>query len=67
MKEIGVHSLVLEINAYFATTEQEEFARIRERMLLEFMAVIERSGSALALPSRTVHLVNDREPGATQG
>jgi MscS family membrane protein len=64
LKEIGAHGLLLEINAYFATTDQDEFTRIREQMLLEFLAVIEGSGSALALPAHAVHLLNDSEPRA---
>ena len=58
-KEIGAHSLVLEINAYFATTNADELTLIREQMLIEFLAVIERSGTALAIPATLVHLVED--------
>ena len=57
LKEIGTYSLSIEINAYFATTNVDELTLIRQQMLLDFMAVIERAGSALALPARSVHLV----------
>jgi len=65
LKEIGPQSLVLEINSYFATTDWDELTLIREEMLLDFMSVIERAGSALALPTSTVHLIDgsEREPG----
>lgn len=56
-KEIGTHSLVLEINAYFATTSADELTLIRQQMLIEFMAVIERCGTALAIPASLVHVV----------
>jgi MscS family membrane protein len=58
-KEIGPTSLNLEINAWFDTTDWEEFMLIREELLLAFMKVIESAGTALALPSRTIHLVSD--------
>jgi MscS family membrane protein len=56
-KEIGASSLNLEINAWFTTTNWDEFMLIREDTLLAFMKVIENAGTALALPTRTVHLV----------
>lgn len=62
LKEIGSHSLLIEINAYFATTNWDELTQIREQMLLDCMGVIERAGTALALPTRTVHLVGGPSP-----
>lgn len=64
-KEIGAHSLVLEVNAYFATINADELALIREQMLIDFIAVIERSGTALAIPASLVHLV-EGQSGATE-
>jgi len=64
LKEIGAHGLVLEINAYFATTNWDELTLIREQMLIEFMAVIERSGTTLAIPASLVRLIeNDGDDG----
>lgn len=56
-KEIGPWSLNLDVNAWFATTDWDEFMLIREDTLLAFMKVIEDAGTALALPTRTVHVV----------
>lgn len=56
-KEIGPSSLNLEINAWFSTTDWDEFMLIRESMLLAFMKIIADAGTALALPSRTIHVV----------
>jgi MscS family membrane protein len=61
-KEIGPTSLNLEVNAWFDTTNWDEFMLIREALLLAFMRVIADAGSALALPARTVHLVDRRPP-----
>jgi MscS family membrane protein len=63
LKEIGAQSLVLEINAYFATTNADELTLIREQMLIEFLAVIERCGAALALPTSLVHLMEREKDG----
>lgn len=61
-KEIGPSSLNLEVNAWFDTTNWDEFMLIREDMLLAFMQVIENAGTALALPTRTVHVVEQPAP-----
>jgi MscS family membrane protein len=55
---LGASSLDLEIQAWFQTTEWAEFQAIRQDILLEFMAAIERLGSAIAFPTRTVHLAS---------
>jgi len=57
-----LHSLNLEINAWFATIDWDEFMLIREETLLSFLRVIEESGTALALPARNVHLVGAASP-----
>jgi MscS family membrane protein len=56
-KEIGAFSLNLEINAWFDTTNWDEFMLIREATLLSFLRVIEEAGTRLALPARSVHLI----------
>ena len=55
-KELGASSLDIEIMAWFQTTDYAEFQGIRQDVLLDFMAAIERNGSAIAFPTRTVHL-----------
>lgn len=49
-------SLDIEISAWFQTIEWREFQLIRQDVLLAFMAVIERHGTSIAFPTRTVHL-----------
>jgi MscS family membrane protein len=51
-----VSSLDVEIVAWFQTADFAEFQAIRQDVLLEIMAAVERHGSALAFPTRTVHV-----------
>jgi MscS family membrane protein len=55
-KEIGIYSLNVEVNAWFTTSDWDEFVLIREDTLLAFLGVIEASGTRLALPTRTLHV-----------
>jgi MscS family membrane protein len=64
-KEIGAFSLNLEINAWFDTTNWDEFMLIREETLLSFLRVIEEAGARLALPARNVHLMGAASAQAT--
>jgi MscS family membrane protein len=55
--EIAKSSIDIEVQAWFLTTEWNEFRAIRQEMLLQFMEVVERSGTRFALPAQTVHVV----------
>jgi MscS family membrane protein len=61
-KEIGAFSLNLDINAWFDTTDWDEFMLIREETLLSFLRIVEEAGTALALPARRVQLVGGSAP-----
>jgi MscS family membrane protein len=63
-KEIAASSLDIEVMAWFETEEWSEFQLIRQEVLLQFMEVVERAGTSLAFPTRTVHLV--AEPPSTR-
>jgi MscS family membrane protein len=52
-------SLRLEIAAFVLTRDSNEFAAVREDLLLRIMNIIEKSGSGLALPSQTLYLSRD--------
>jgi MscS family membrane protein len=58
LKELGASSLVIDVGAWFGTTNWDEFMLIREQVLLDFMQVIEDAGSALVVPARAVQLVD---------
>ena len=52
-------SLSVELLCYILTRDFNEFAAIREDLLLRMMDVMEDSGSGLALPSQTLYLSRD--------
>jgi MscS family membrane protein len=56
----GQSSLDIEINSSFTTTDFNEFTDIRQKLLLEFMRIIETAGTHFAFPTRTVHLENGK-------
>jgi MscS family membrane protein len=62
LKEIAASSLNIEVAALFETTDSAEFQKIRQELLLEFMAAIERHGSAMAFPTHTIHLEKGTAP-----
>jgi len=45
----------LRVMAWFETQDWGEFLTIRHRLLMEFLRIVERNGSTVALPSRTVY------------
>ncbi|HEX9052364.1 MAG TPA: mechanosensitive ion channel family protein [Anaeromyxobacter sp.] len=55
--EFRESTLNVEVMAWFATSDWNEFTAIRQDVLLELMAVVERAGTAFAFPTRTVHVV----------
>ena len=55
----GQHSLDLEIFAFVATDDWNNFIRIREDILLRLMDVVRRSGTGFAFPSQTLYLGRD--------
>jgi MscS family membrane protein len=59
LTDISGSSLSMELFAYILTRDFNEFAAIREDLLLRIMDVMEDSGSGLALPSQTLYLSRD--------
>lgn len=55
-RELAASSLDVEVSAWFRTADWNEFTRIRQEMLLQFMEVVERAGTSIAFPTQTVHL-----------
>jgi len=49
----------VEVMSYILTQDFNEFAAVREDVLLRMMDVVESSGSGLALPSQTLYLGRD--------
>lgn len=54
--ELASSSLNIEVSCWFDTPSFDEFALIRQDMLLAFLQVVESAGTALAFPTQTVQL-----------
>jgi MscS family membrane protein len=52
-------ALRLEIFSYVLTCDSNEFAAIREDLLLRIMEIVEKSGSGFAFPSQTLYMSRD--------
>jgi MscS family membrane protein len=59
LTDISGSALSIEVLAYILTRDFNEFAAIREDLLLRIMDVLEDSGGGLALPSQTLYLSRD--------
>jgi MscS family membrane protein len=57
--DIAGSSLTVELLCYVLTRDFNEFAAVREDLLLRMMGILEDSGSGLALPSQTLYLGKD--------
>ncbi len=57
--DISGTSLAVEVFCYILTKDFNEFAAVREDLLLRMMDIMEDSGSGLALPSQTLYLSRD--------
>ena len=64
LKELAQSSLDIEVMAWFATQDWNEFQLIRQEVLLRLMEIVEGTGTSFAFPTRTVHLVRDSDPAA---
>lgn len=56
LRELGAFSINIEVTAWFQTEDFAEFQGIRQEVLLQFLGVVERAGTALAFPTQTVQL-----------
>jgi MscS family membrane protein len=59
LTDIAGTSLTIEILSYVLTQDFNEFAAVREDLLLRIMDIMEDSGSGLAFPSQTLYLGRD--------
>jgi MscS family membrane protein len=56
----GPFSLDIEVFAYITAADWEAFLETQEELLLEVMAIVERAGAAIALPSQMLHVADAR-------
>ena len=47
---VGAYSLDVEVDAYVATADSDEFVAIRQELLIEMLKSVEQAGTALAVP-----------------
>lgn len=59
LTDIAGTSLTVEVFSYILTRDFNEFAAVREDLLLRMMDVMEDSGGGLALPAQTLYLSRD--------
>ena len=59
LTDIAGTALSVEVFCYILTRDFNEFAAVREDLLLRIMDVIEDSGGGLALPSQTLYIARD--------
>ena len=59
---LGVSSLDIEVAAYLLRPGWEEFLETQQQLLLEMIAIVERAGASLALPSQVLHLADRGTP-----
>jgi MscS family membrane protein len=60
-QEFAASSLDVGIMAWFQTSDWNEFQLIRQEVLLSFIEAVEGVGASFAFPTRTVHVVQDRQ------
>lgn len=67
-ESFGESALNIQVMAWFTTSDFDEFQLIRQEVLLQFMDVVERAGTAFAFPTQTVHLAGDEKllPGRVE-
>jgi MscS family membrane protein len=56
LAKIGEGSLDVEVVAWFETTSWDEFLVLREEAILALLDVVEKAGTRLAYPTRTLHV-----------
>ena len=61
-QKFGESSLDIEIVAWFQTVNWGAFQLVRQEILIAFMEAIERRGTSIAFPTRTLHLSSASPP-----
>ena len=59
LTEIAGTALNMEVLSYVLTQDFNEFAAVREDLLLRIMDIVEDSGGSLAIPAQTLYLTRD--------
>jgi len=62
LNEFGSSSVNFFVYAFTRTTNWVEYHAIKEKVLLQILAVIEKHGAECAFPTSTIHLIDHAEP-----
>ena len=54
---LGESSIDIEISVYLFAQSWDDFLELQEALLFEIMDLVERNGSSIAFPTRTVQVV----------
>ena len=57
--KLGDIALELEMQAYVLTVDYNDFAAVREQILLKVMEIVAGCGTAMAFPSQTIYVAKD--------
>jgi MscS family membrane protein len=61
LAKLADSALELEMQAYVLTREFDDFAAVRENLLLRVMDIVESCGTSLAFPSQTIYFAHEAE------
>lgn len=67
LSRLGDSALELEMQAYVQTRDWDDFAAVREELLMRVMEIVESCGTSLAFPSQTVYLAREAEAAEVAG
>jgi MscS family membrane protein len=63
---LGASALDVRVQAWFMTTDGDEFATLRQELLFELLETIEAAGIGLAFPTQTLHVASLPTPAAAR-
>lgn len=64
---LGPSAIEVEVDADVLTSGEDAYHAVQEELLLMILRMVEEGGMALALPSQTTYVAQDRHPGAPVG
>jgi MscS family membrane protein len=62
---VGAYSLDLDVSAYVLTSDDDEFSRVQQELLVRILEAVEAAGTRLALPTQAS--INYNADGAGPG
>ena len=61
---LGAFSLDIEVSAYIFAFDWERFLEVQQELLIRIMEIVEQAGTAIAIPSQTLHLADAQKPAS---